>query len=106
MYNINTLQDALQETEKEIKRLDLSEKTKEKLLQTLKKEVNGMYDNVTICEKKIREIVQILNGLDIEKMLDIKMTMENLSYLYKKVLDEQYKKQQMIIKRMMFGDDK
>ena len=84
MYNINTLQDALQETEKEIKRLDLSEKTKEKLLQTLKKEVNGMYDNVTICGKKIREIVQISNGLDIEKMLDIKMTMENLSYLYKK----------------------
>lgn len=31
------------------------------------------------------------------------MTMENLSYLFKKVVDEQNKAQQMAIKNMMFG---
>lgn len=98
MYYIN----AFQKTKEEIKKMDLSDLTKERLLETLNKEIN----EVTICGKNIEEVIQILNGLSIEEMLDIKMTMENLSYLYKRTLDEQYKKEQMIIKSMMFGDDR
>ena len=38
-------------------------------------------------------------------MLEIQMTMENLSYLFKKVIDEQNKMQQMTIKKIMFSGD-
>ena len=91
------------ETKKAIDELDLSDETKYKLKNILCKEINEEFSNVTICEKSLDEIITILNGLDIERMLDIKMTMENLSYLFKKVIDEQNKAQQMAIKNMMFG---
>ena len=91
------------ETKKAIDELDLSDETKYKLKNILCKEINEEFSNVTICEKSLDEIITILNGLDIERMLDIKMTMENLSYLFKKVVDEQNKAQQMAIKNMMFG---
>lgn len=91
------------ETKKAIDELDLSDETKYKLKNILCKEINEEFSNVTICEKNLDEIITILNGLDIERMLDIKMTMENLSYLFKKVVDEQNKAQQMAIKNMMFG---
>ena len=94
------------ETKKAIDELDLSDETKYKLKNILCKEINEEFSNVTICEKNLDEIITILNGLDIERMLDIKMTMENLSYLFKKVVDEQNKMQQMAIKEMMFGSDK
>lgn len=94
------------ETKKAIDELDLSDETKYKLKNILCKEINEEFSNVTICEKNLDEIITILNGLDIERMLDIKMTMENLSYLFKKVVDEQNKAQQMAIKNMMFGSDK
>lgn len=57
-------------------------------------------EDIKICGKSIREIITILNGLEIEKMTNIEMTMENLSYLYKELLKEQYKCQQESIKRM------
>lgn len=91
------------ETKKAIDELDLSDETKYKLKNILCKEINEEFSNVTICEKSLDEIITILNGLDIERMLDIKMTMENLSYLFKKVVAEQNKAQQMAIKNMMFG---
>ena len=91
------------ETKKAIDELDLSDETKYKLKNILCKEINEEFSNVTICGKSFDEIITILNGLDIERMLDIKMTMENLSYLFKKVVDEQNKAQQMAIKNMMFG---
>ena len=94
------------ETKKAIDELDLSDETKYKLKNILCKEINEEFSNITICGKTIDEIINILNGLDIERMLDIKMTMENLSYLFKKVIDEQNKMQQMAIKEMMFRSDK
>ena len=94
------------ETKKSIDELDLSDETKYKLKNILCKEIDEEFSNITICGKSIEEITTILNGLDIEKMLDIKMTMENLSYLLKKVVDEQNKMQQMAIKEMMLGSYK
>ena len=60
---------------------------------------------MTIKGKTIEEIITILDGLEIEKILEIPMTMENLSYLFKKVIDEQNKMQQMTIKKIMFGGE-
>jgi len=58
-------------------------------------------EDITICGKSIKEIVTILNGLELERQLDIKMTMENLSYLFKKVMEEQDKKLQENFDRML-----
>lgn len=91
---------------KAIDELDLSDETKYKLKNILCEEIDQEFSNITICGKNLDEIITILNGLDIERILDIKMTMENLSYLFKKVIDEQNKMQQMAIKEMMFSGDK
>lgn len=93
-------------TKKAISELDLSEKTKNKLNAILCNEIDKEFNNIKICGKSLDEVIDILNGLEIERMTDIKMTMENLSYLFKKVVDEQNKRQQMAIKKMMFGSDK
>lgn len=34
---------------------------------------------ITICDTPIEEVIKILNGLELERRYDIKMTMENLS---------------------------
>lgn len=94
------------ETKKTIDELDLSDETKYKLKEIVCKEIDKEFNNITICGKTIEEVITILNGLDIERILDIKMTMENLSYLFKKVIDEQNKRQQLAIKKMIFGSDK
>ena len=57
---------------------------------------------MTIKGKTIEEIINILDGLEIEKMLEIQMTMKNLSYLFKKVIDEENKMQQMTIKKYVW----
>ena len=90
---------------KVIEEIDVSEKTKEKLYSTLEKDIDNFFNNMTIKGKTIEEIITILNGLEIEKMLEIQMTMKNLSYLFKKVIDEQNKMQQMTIKKFMFGGE-
>ena len=90
---------------KVIKEIDLSEKTKERLYSALEKDIDIFFNNMTIKGKTIEEIITLLNGLEIEKMLEIQMTMENLSYLFKKVIDEQNKMQQMAIKKIMFGGE-
>ena len=90
---------------KVIEEIDVSEKTKERLYSTLEKDIDNFFNNMTIKGKTIEEIITILDGLEIEKMLEIQMTMENLSYLFKKVIDEQNKMQQMTIKKIMFGGD-
>lgn len=101
MYNIGFLK-----TKKAIDELDLSDETKYKLKNIFCEEIDKEFSNIKICGKTMQEVITILNGLDIERMLDIKMTMENLSYLFEKVIDEQNKRQQMAIKKMMFGSDK
>lgn len=58
-------------------------------------------DDIKICDRSIDEIITILNGLEIERITNIKMTMENLSYLYKELLKEKYKQQQEAIKEML-----
>ena len=90
-------------TKNVIKELDLSERTKEKLYSTLQEDIDKTFNNITINGKSVEEIITILNGLEIEKMLEIPMIMENLSYLFKKVVEEQNKMQQIAIKNMMFG---
>ena len=85
---------------KVIEEIDVSEKTKERLYSALKKDIDNFFNNMTIKGKTIEEIINILDGLEIEKMLEIQMTMKNLSYLFKKVIDEQNKMQQMTIKNM------
>ena len=95
-----------QSTKKAISELDLSEETKNKLNAILCNEIDEEFNNIKICGKSLDEVIDILNGLEIERMLDIKITMENLSYLFKKVVDEQNKMQQMAIKKMMFESDK
>ena len=93
-------------TKKAISELDLSEETKNKLNAILCNEIDEEFNNIKICGKSLDEVIDILNGLEIERMTDIKMTMENLSYLFKKVIDEQNKVQQMAIKEMRFWSDK
>lgn len=92
-------------TKNVIKELDLSERTKEKLYSTLQEDIDKTFNNITINGKSVEEIITILNGLEIEKMLEIPMTMKNLSYLFKKVMEEQNKMQQIAIKNMMFGGE-
>lgn len=92
-------------TKNVIKELDLSERTKEKLYSTLQEDIDKTFNNITINGKSVEEIITILNGLEIEKMLEMPMTMENLSYLFKKVMEEQNKMQQIAIKNMMFGGE-
>ena len=93
-------------TKKAISELDLSEETKSRLNAILCNEIDEEFNSIKICGKSLDEVITILNGLNIERMLDIKMTMENLSYLSKKVIDKQNKMQQMAIKEMMFWSDK
>lgn len=95
-----------EETKKEIEKLDLSDETKYKLLSVLNKDINKSFNEITICGYSLDEIITILNGLEIERITDIKMTMESLSYLFKKVCDEQNKMLQMQVKEMMFGGNK
>lgn len=57
-------------------------------------------EDIKICGKSLNEVITILNGLELEKITNIEMTMENLSYLYRELLKEQYKVQQESIKRM------
>ena len=57
-------------------------------------------EDIKICGKSLNEVITILNRLELEKITNIEMTMENLSYLYKELLKEQYKVQQESIKRM------
>ena len=90
---------------KVIEEIDVSEKTKERLYSTLEKDIDNFFNNMTIKGKTIEEIITILDGLEIEKILEIQMAMENLSYLFKKVIDEQNKMQQMTIKKIMFGGE-
>ena len=90
---------------KVIEEIDVSEKTKERLYSALEKDIDNFFNNMTIKGKTIEEIINILDGLEIEKMLEIQMTMESLSYLFKKVIDEQNKMQQMTIKKIMFGGE-
>lgn len=90
---------------KVIEEIDVSEKTKERLYSTLEKDIDNFFNNMTIKGKTIEEIITILDGLEIEKILETQMTMENLSYLFKKVIDEQNKMQQMTIKKIMFGGE-
>ena len=90
---------------KVIEEIDVSEKTKERLYSTLEKDIDNFFNNMTIKGKTSEEIITILDGLEIKKILEIQMTMENLSYLFKKVIDEQNKMQQMTIKKIMFGGE-
>ena len=39
-------------------------------------------EDIKICGKSLNEVITILNGLELEKITNIEMTMENLSYLY------------------------
>jgi len=58
-------------------------------------------EDIRIYGKTIDEIITILNGLDVERITGIKMTMENLSYLYKELQKREYEMQRENLKRML-----
>ena len=60
-------------TKKAINELDLSEETKYKLNAILCNEIDEEFNNIEICGKTLEEVITILNGLEIERMIDIKM---------------------------------
>ena len=64
-------------------------------------DVNSAIDKMTICGKTIPQVIQIISGLNIEKMTDIEMTMKNLSYLFDKVMEEQNQHMQYQINEMI-----
>ena len=57
-------------------------------------------EDIKICGKSIEEITTILNGLDLERITGIKMTMENLGDLINKYIEEQEK----IMKKTLFEE--
>ena len=44
-------------------------------------------DNIKILGKSLNEVITILQGLEFERITQIKMTMENLKLLYEKTID-------------------
>lgn len=66
-------------------------------------DINGEIEKMTICGKSIKEVVDILSGLEVERLTEIKMTMENLSYLFDKVIQEQNQKMAYQINEMRKG---
>lgn len=46
-------------------------------------------EDITILGKSLKEVIDILNALDIEKITNIKMTMENLK-AYQELLEKEY----------------
>lgn len=55
----------------------------------------------TICGRTVDEVITILNGLDLERQLDIKVTMENLSYLFEEIMKQNTINQQEMLKEML-----
>ena len=58
-------------------------------------------EDIRIYGKTIDEIITILNGLDVERITGIKMTMENLCYLYKELQKREYEMQRENLKKML-----
>lgn len=60
------------------------------LINKLHEEIDELR-NPTICGRTIEEIVNILNGLDLQKATELEVTMENLKYfmeIYQKEIEE------------------
>ena len=55
----------------------------------------------TICGYSVEEIITILNGLELERKLDIKITMSNLSILAEKLQEDFQKTLDKSMKNMM-----
>lgn len=52
-------------------------------------------EDIKICGKSLKEVITILQGLDLERTLDIQMTMKNLDMLFKELTkrdEEAYQK--------------
>lgn len=45
-------------------------------------------EDIKICGRTIKEIINILNGLTLERTLNIQMTMENLDILFKTLMEK------------------
>lgn len=59
------------------------------------------FNNVTICGRKIEQIMQILNGLDLEKENELLLTMENLNKWCEIISEDIKKQQEKVIKNML-----
>jgi hypothetical protein len=61
----------------------------------------------TICGYSAEEVITILNGLELERILDIKMTMKNLQILSEKLQEDFKNALDKSMKNMMndLGDD-
>ena len=57
-------------------------------------------EDITICGKTIEQIITILKALDIERITNIEMTMENLNKYIELYIDEQRRLQAEVIQKM------
>ena len=57
-------------------------------------------EDITICGKTIEEVIRILKGLELERLTQIEMTMENLERYYKFIREDQEKAIEERFKRM------
>lgn len=77
--------------------LNKNEESKEKEIIQFEK-VNPC--DVRICGKTLSELETIINGLETERITEIKMTMENLSYLYNKLISDTVQSQRELINKV------
>lgn len=60
---------------------------------------------ITICGRNIEEVIQILNGLDLEKEKELTLTMENLGKWCELIKEDIKKQQEIAIKSILRGED-
>lgn len=58
-------------------------------------------EDITICNYPIERIIKILRGLDLERISNIEMTMDNLKLYYELINKEHTKYQEELIKHMV-----
>ncbi len=61
-------------------------------------------EDIKICGRTLKEVITILQALDIERETNIKMTFENIGKYIDLCSKEQYKRQQEVLKRYFVGE--
>lgn len=57
-------------------------------------------EDIKICGKTVEEVIRILKGLELERITQIEMTMENLERYYKFIIDDQERTVEESFKRL------
>ena len=61
--------------------------------------------NITICGRKLEQVIQILNGLDLEKEKEMLLIMKNLGKWCELIKDDIRKQQEEAIKNLIKGEE-